>query len=412
MLCVQQSDTMHPSSKFIVSISCAAVSVEAWTYNDITAWATGNANCASSVENQSPVDIANIALGTTSNPLTFQGFPDSSITAQIKSALVINNHTWELEWDVDDAATDPYGVMYNNHIYKLNQFHFHSPSEHTVDGQHFDMEAHLVHSCTPPACTTVDEHDENLVVGIFMNIGAENSYLSSFWNDLTALAANSSAPHIIDNMASPYNAFLPDSKDFYRYVGSTTTPSCVENVSWFLMSTPVTLSLEQLTAYRTAISNHANTQTAVVASAPQGVSEGWNVALGTNNRALQPLGNRLVEKYTVPVPLTSNIMHAAIISLVVVVIGFVLVLLYWRCSEPSAPKVPKAKRAIKAVKKTPPPAPRPEEVPLVPLMVPQAPMPHLFTQPMHVPMTYASPVQMQAPQMQPQFMQPQYMVAP
>lgn len=319
-----------------------------------------------------------------------------------------------MEWDVEKAATDKYGIVYNEQVYMLNQFHFHSPSEHTIDGQHFDMEAHLVHSCFGTTCTTIDEHDENLVVAIFMNIGAENTYLSSFWGDLATLAANSSAPSLVSGMVSPYNAFLPASKDFYRYVGSTTTPSCVQNVSWFLMSNPVTLSMEQLTAYRTAISSHANTQTSVAAT-PAGVAAGWNAALGTNNRPAQVVGNRLVEVYTEPRPLTinSNRVHIGLaIGAAALVLGVLLVFcLKFSTASKNGPKTGKRGIVPKKKPKTPPTA---EEVPLVPLVAPHllAPMPQLFTQPMQVPMTYASPMQMQQPQMQQQHFQPQYMMTP
>ena len=33
---------------------------------------------------------------------------------------------------------------------ELEQFHFHSPSEHAFDGQRFSMEAHLVHRMSCP----------------------------------------------------------------------------------------------------------------------------------------------------------------------------------------------------------------------------------------------------------------------
>ena len=36
-------------------------------------------------------------------------------------------------------------LMVGNEGYQLLQFHFHTPSEHTVSGQHTAMEAHLVH---------------------------------------------------------------------------------------------------------------------------------------------------------------------------------------------------------------------------------------------------------------------------
>jgi hypothetical protein len=31
-------------------------------------------------------------------------------------------------------------------VYKLKQFHVHTISEHTVDGEHYDMEMHFVHT--------------------------------------------------------------------------------------------------------------------------------------------------------------------------------------------------------------------------------------------------------------------------
>ncbi len=30
-------------------------------------------------------------------------------------------------------------------VFKVQNFHFHSPSEHTVDGLHYDLELHIVH---------------------------------------------------------------------------------------------------------------------------------------------------------------------------------------------------------------------------------------------------------------------------
>jgi len=405
--------------KLFLGICCSVVAANAWTYTDTDAWSTDYANCDSAVANQSPINIDSGHAGTQAsvngtNPLTFQGFPDSAVNPEIRHELVINNHTWEVEWDVHNLATNTYGVQYNNNIYKLNQFHFHSPSEHTLDGQHYDLEAHMVHSCFGEECLTLPDPHQNLVVAIFMNIGEANPYLSTFWPNLATLAANSSSPEYIDDLANPYNTLVPPAPhDFYHYLGSTTTPSCVQGVEWFLMSTPATLSQEQLTSYRTAISAHTNTQTVVASAAPAGTSDSWNVALGTNNRPLQSLGDRVVQKYTSPAEIAeidSTFMWEGILIFVLVVaLALCCLAAYMTLSQP---KEKKATRAVKPVKRAKPA----EEIPLVAPPLLPAPVPQMFAQPLQVPMTYAAPMQMQV---QPQFQVPQlqsqvrpFMVAP
>jgi len=188
---------MASSVKLLIGVSYSSIAANAWTYNDVTAWAADSPNCASTVLLQSPINIDLVGAGVTENPLIFQGSPDSAINEAIRAELVINNHTWEVEWDVDDGAVNKYGVVYNNLVYKLNQFHFHSPSEHTVDGKHYDLEAHMVHSCYGDSgCATEAPGDENLVVAIFMNVGDENPFLSSFWPSLHTLSVDATAAHI------------------------------------------------------------------------------------------------------------------------------------------------------------------------------------------------------------------------
>jgi len=260
----------------------------------------------------------------------------------------------------------------------------------------------MVHSCIGEGCITEADTDENLVVAIFMDVGEANPYLSTFWPNLAALAANSTSPAFIDDLANPYNTLVPPAPhDFYRYIGSTTTPSCVQNVEWFMMSTPTTLSQEQLTSYRQAISAHANTQTVVASEVPLGTSASWNVALGTNNRPLQAIGDRVPQKYTDPAEtaeIDSNFLWTGILIFVgVVALALCCLAAYMTLSQP---KEKKATRAVKPVKKAKPA----EEIPLVAPPLQLAPVPQLFTQPMQVPMTYAAPMQMQV---QPQFQVPQ-----
>ena len=57
----------------------------------------------------------------------------------------------------------------------MAQFHFHSPSEHTVAGKHTDMEAHLVHR---------DAAGTLAVIGVLLQKGRELRGLKTVWSNL------------------------------------------------------------------------------------------------------------------------------------------------------------------------------------------------------------------------------------
>src|SRR5258707_7472124 len=50
-----------------------------------------------------------------------------------------NGHTIQVNYDAGSS------IIYNEIEYKLIQFHFHHPSEHTIDGKVFALELHFVH---------------------------------------------------------------------------------------------------------------------------------------------------------------------------------------------------------------------------------------------------------------------------
>ena len=82
---------------------------------------------------QSPIDIANPVSGSAAAPLKPQ-FPPSTLKAAQHEhvADVINNgHTIQINYGGADTLTIA------NDTYALAHFHFHSPSEHTVNGKHF-----------------------------------------------------------------------------------------------------------------------------------------------------------------------------------------------------------------------------------------------------------------------------------
>ncbi len=122
--------------------------------------------------------------------------------------------------------------------YHLLEFHFHAPSEHTVAGDLFDMEMHLVHK---------SEDGTLAVIGVLIKSGGINTAFNPFWNYLPSTTGESK--QIKDVILNAYD-LLPIRKHTYRYNGSLTTPPCSEGVKWFVLTTPIEMSHSQIAAFK------------------------------------------------------------------------------------------------------------------------------------------------------------------
>jgi carbonic anhydrase len=134
-------------------------------------------------------------------------------------------------------------------VYKLVQFHFHAPSEHTINGVHYDAELHLVHT---------NDIGETAVIGVLLSSSAKG--LPIFDTIMANAALTSTEENEIDLSPEEVNVFdlLPFSKGFYRYAGSLTTPACSESVQWFLMKDPVLITPGALAKLHSIISMFPN----------------------------------------------------------------------------------------------------------------------------------------------------------
>lgn len=177
--------------------------------------------------------------------------------------------------------------------FTLQQFHFHTPSEHTKDASHAVMEIHLVHTNNAITQNVVSDRNGLFVFGIMFELGAANNFLADlilklenkhFENTIIEHTENEPTPDItaenatihdvnVVNIEFPHWAglFPADSTTrFYTYEGSLTTPPCYESVAWHLAATKQTLSIEQFIAI-----NRLHTSS-------------------TNNRPIQPTNARSV----------------------------------------------------------------------------------------------------------------------
>lgn len=159
---------------------------------------------------------------------------------QTVNNIVNNGHTVQ----VDIAAGSH--IVYNGITYELLQFHFHSPSEHTIDGEAAPMEIHFVHRDSNSGALAV--------VGVMLTEGeADNEAYASIF---AAMPAEAGEPQALSAPLA-LGALLPQTRAYYTYNGSLTTPPCSEIVRWLLLDTPVELSAGQIAAFNTLYAGNA-----------------------------------------------------------------------------------------------------------------------------------------------------------
>ena len=177
---------------------------------------------------QSPVDV--ITTGAVHKPLPQL----SPAYGPVDLEVVNNGHTVESEVPAKLGA-DGASLQVGERTYRLVQFHWHTPSEHWLDGEPSPMELHFVHA----------DGDDLLVLGALVREGKANRELDKLWSTLPREPGDRAEVHGFD-----LAKLLPASLNSYRYAGSLTTPPCDEGVRWVLLAEPIELSAEQIATFQ------------------------------------------------------------------------------------------------------------------------------------------------------------------
>lgn len=124
-------------------------------------------------------------------------------------------------------------ISYHGLTYNFKQIHFHTPSEHLIDGMTFPMEMHVV--ARKPS---KDKNDipRYLVVAFLFKMGEASQFIDDFLNLI---------PHTSDTITPLKPGAIKlrdlfsgleqrDIENFYHYSGSLTTPPYTETVQWFV----------------------------------------------------------------------------------------------------------------------------------------------------------------------------------
>lgn len=201
---------------------------------------------------QSPIDI--VTTDEVDTPMSDLPIRFANYERDLAIDLLDDGHTLKVVVPSAGRTTDPQ-VEFDGKAYFLVEFHYHSPSEHTVDGIGSLFEVHLVHRAAD---------DSLLVVGVLYDEGAPDPTIDTLLADDPGHERETTCTDAVRPAR-----LVPVGSGYFHYVGSLTTPGCTEGVQWFVSDIHSTASAEQAAAWQ----------------------ENFH---GTTNRPLQPLDGRIV----------------------------------------------------------------------------------------------------------------------
>jgi carbonic anhydrase len=117
--------------------------------------------------------------------------------------------------------------------YELIRVHFHRPSEITVAGKAFDMDAQLLHK---------SEDGKLAIVTVLLEKGKENPVVQMALNNLPLEKGGEVMP---PGQSIDVDRLLPANRQYFTFIGSLSTPPCSEDVLWLVLKQPQQISPEQ-----------------------------------------------------------------------------------------------------------------------------------------------------------------------
>jgi carbonic anhydrase len=192
---------------------------------------------------QSPINIISSADGDGKHNITLF-FKDE--------VNKIENLGHTVQLDFAEGST----ITQDDTTFNFKQCHFHTPSEHLIDGMTFPMEMHIVNMMPNEDKNATPQY---LVVGVLFKEGKENKFITDFLgaipkeeDETAALKAGSV------KLADLFGAIPKEVRgNYYHYKGSLTTPPYTESVRWYIAKHIFEASVAQIEAINKVEGNNA-----------------------------------------------------------------------------------------------------------------------------------------------------------
>lgn len=229
-----------------------------WTYAEQERWSSEFPACA----------------GTSQSPIALYGVPETSTGAYLNEhinyheskgaglTLKNNGHSMQVNSNDDIGYLSLFDGKYN-----VKQFHFHFPSEHSVDGKLAAGEMHIVHQKEGSSGTedlavvsiliddieevgpTPDKgFDSGMEIAFFRSLG--------FGGKLPRVGADKALASDDIDIANSFATQIAG--PFWHYRGSLTTPPCSETVHWYVLQKRAEMTHKMITSFKEFYPDPAN----------------------------------------------------------------------------------------------------------------------------------------------------------
>lgn len=183
--------------------------------------------------------------GSNQSPINIEGALSARLPALAMSygepgkTIANNGHTVQINFAPGNV------LKLDGAKFEMKQVHFHVPSENTINGTSYPLEAHFVHA---------DDKGHLAVIAVMFKVGAANAGLAKLWAEMPAQAGD---PVALTARFKPLE-LMPARKSYYRFNGSLTTPPCSEGVRWLVLKQPISASKAQIEAFEHVMHHHTN----------------------------------------------------------------------------------------------------------------------------------------------------------
>jgi carbonic anhydrase len=193
---------------------------EVWT----GIWTTGKM--------QTPINIITKNVTTTSGKIVLSGFIDSTDVNMCLTNVTLQTNYTDTIMDMKEKFTWT--------KWRAVEFHFHSPSEHTIDGVGYVAELHMLFQ----GITFPDQLNSYAFLFEIDESAQGNEFIESLELENITPTLEGKWHTINVNIAKLYASLA--SHDKYNYQGSLSFPPCTENIEWFVFKNSIKVTSAEL----------------------------------------------------------------------------------------------------------------------------------------------------------------------